>query len=126
MALREVPAAGRPRAPDMILVGPRGVGKTATVSAFAELCAGYEMIGLQAAAGTAGLVDSLLGTARTRIASGAGPWQRAKDAFESITTVTANSPPARRAPLDQGQDRAYWRCGEELESLRRRLERRQH
>jgi hypothetical protein len=73
----------------VILTGPRGVGKTATVTAFAELGLpqGYEVVNLQAAAGNAGLIDSLLSRARDRIEAGSGPWQRAKRAFERIGAV---------------------------------------
>lgn len=86
LMLSDVAAAGRVRALDMILVGPRGVGKTAAVSAFAGRAReqGFEVINLQAVTGQAGLVPSLLRQASSRIADGAGPWQRAKTLFERI------------------------------------------
>jgi hypothetical protein len=84
-SLSEVPAGGRVRAHDIVLTGPRGVGKTATVSAFADLSTDYEVVGLQAAAGNVGLVESLLNVARARIEAGSGPWGRAKRAFERIS-----------------------------------------
>jgi hypothetical protein len=70
----------------MILAGPRGVGKTVTVSAFADLAKeqGFEVVNLQAVSGHAGLVEALLQRARTRMAEEAGPWQRARKAFERI------------------------------------------
>jgi hypothetical protein len=89
LMLSDVAAAGRVRATDMILVGPRGVGKTATVSAFANLSReqGYEVVSLQAVVGQPGLAVSLLQRARARIAEQAGPWQRARAAFERIGGV---------------------------------------
>jgi len=88
MALNDVPAGGRVRAPDIILTGPRGVGKTATVTTFAELSTDFEVVNLQAASGNAGLIDSLLNEARSRIEAGSGPWQRAKRAFERVGGVS--------------------------------------
>jgi hypothetical protein len=76
----------------VILAGPRGIGKTAVLLAFGDICreSHYEVINLQAAAGNAGLIDSVLGEARERIESGAGAWQRAKRAFERIGAVNVN------------------------------------
>lgn len=89
LVLNDVVSAGRVRAQDMILAGPRGVGKTVTVSAFADLAMkqGFEVVNLQAVSGHAGLVESLLQRARTRIGEEAGPWQRARKAFERIGGV---------------------------------------
>ena len=84
-SLSDVPAGGRVRARDIVLTGPRGVGKTATVSAFADLSTDYEIVVLQAAAANVGLTDSLLNIARARIEAGSGPWNRAKRAFERIS-----------------------------------------
>jgi hypothetical protein len=115
-ALNDVPAMGRVRARDVILTGPRGVGKTATVTTFAELSRpqGYEVVNLQAAAGNAGLIDSLFAHARARIEAGSGPWQRAKRVFERIgafnvtiagtgagvTVRDATGPPRATSPED--------------------------
>src|SRR5680860_172264 len=84
LVLNDILAGGRVRAQDMILVGPRGVGKTVTVSAFAKLAKdqGFEVVNLQAVSGHTGLVEALLQRARTRLAEEAGPWQRARKAFE--------------------------------------------
>ena len=73
----------------MVLVGPCGVGKTATVSAFAALSReqGFEVIGLQAVTGQAGLVQALLAQARARLAEDVGAWQRAKVFFDRISGV---------------------------------------
>lgn len=89
LVLNDIVAGGRVRAQDMILAGPRGVGKTVTVSAFAELAKdqGFEVVNLQAVSGHAGLVEALLQRARTRLAEEAGPWQRARKAFERVGGV---------------------------------------
>lgn len=89
LMLSDVAASGRVRALDTVLVGPRGVGKTAAVSAFAQLASeqGFEVIALQAVTGHAGLVSALLQQARVRLAEGAGPWQRAKAFFDRINGV---------------------------------------
>ena len=88
--LNDVTATGRQRAPDMILTAPRGVGKTAAVLAFQDLCQeqGFEVVRLQAASGNAGLVESLLRRARARAEEGPGPWRRAKRTFDRISGVT--------------------------------------
>lgn len=85
----DVAATGRVRALDYVLVGPRGVGKTATVSAFAALTRdqGFEVINLQAVSGQAGLVQALLQQARARLSEGAGPWRRAQSFFDRITGI---------------------------------------
>ncbi len=90
--LNDVAATGRQRAPDMILTAPRGVGKTATVLAFQDLCQdqGYEVVRLQAAAANASLVDSLLRRARSRVEQGAGPWARSRRACERIAGVNVS------------------------------------
>lgn len=90
--LNDVAVRGRVGARDVILAGPRGIGKTAVLLAFGDICreSGYEVINLQSAAGNAGLIDSVLGEARERIESGAGAWQRAKRAFERISAVNVN------------------------------------
>lgn len=89
LVLNDIVSAGRVRAQDMILVGPRGVGKTVTVSAFADLAKqqGFEVVNLQAVSGHAGLVEALLQRARTRMAEEAGAWQRARRAFERVGGV---------------------------------------
>jgi len=89
LMLSDVAASGRVRALDTVLVGPRGVGKTATVSAFATLSRnqGFEVINLQAVTGQAGLVQSLLAQARARLADNIGPWQRAKTFFDRVSGV---------------------------------------
>lgn len=92
MVLNDVVTEGRVRAQDMILSGPRGVGKTVTISAFAQLARdqGFEVVNLQAVAGQGGLVHGLLQRARTRVEEEAGPWQRARQAFERVGGVNLN------------------------------------
>ncbi len=89
LVLNDIVADGRVRAQDMILAGPRGVGKTVTVSAFADRATkqGFEVVALQAVSGHAGLVEALLQRARTRLAEEAGAWQRARKAFERVGGV---------------------------------------
>lgn len=89
MVLSDVVADGRVRAQDMILAGPRGIGKTVTISAFADLARqqGFEVVNLQAVAGQGGLVEGLLQRAQARLEEEAGPWQRARKAFERVGGV---------------------------------------
>ena len=89
LLLNEVATAGRLRAQDLILVGPRGVGKTVTLTAFGQIATshGFEVVNLQAVAGRAGLVESLLQRAASRRAANAGAWTRAKAAFDRIASV---------------------------------------
>lgn len=111
LMLNDADSRGRVRAQDIVLVGPRGVGKTATLSAFGALAKtqGFEVVNLQAVVGQAGLVESLLQRAQTSIAAEAGPWRRTREAFERLSGVNvsvagfgaglstreATSPPAR-------------------------------
>ena len=90
--LNDVAVRGRVGARDVILAGPRGIGKTAALLAFGDICreSHYEVVNLQAAAGNAGLIDSVVGEGPERIESGAGAWQRAKRAFERIGAVNVN------------------------------------
>lgn len=89
LMLNDVDARGRVRARDTILVGPRGVGKTAALSACAELARdqGVEVVNLQAVVGQTGLVDSLLQRAQVRIDADVGPWRRTRAAFERLSSV---------------------------------------
>lgn len=108
LVLNDVVTGGRVRAQDMILAGPRGVGKTVTVSAFADLARkpGFEVVNLQAVSGHAGLVEALLQRAQTRIAEDAGPWKRARHAFERFggvnLTVAGFGAGVSTHPRDEG------------------------
>ncbi|MGE4428252.1 MAG: AAA family ATPase [Solirubrobacteraceae bacterium] len=86
LMLNDVGVQGRRRATDLVLTGARGVGKTATVSAFSDIAREqhFEVVELQAAAGAGGLVGGLLQLARERIDAEAGPWQRARRALERL------------------------------------------
>lgn len=90
LVLHDIATVGRPRAQDIILVGPRGVGKTVTLTTYGNLAAsrGFEVVNLQAVAGHAGLVESLLQRAASRIEKNVGPWTRAKKAFDRIANVS--------------------------------------
>lgn len=86
LMLNDTAARGRVRAKDTILVGPRGIGKTSLLSAFADLARqqGTDVVSIQAVLGEAGLIESLLQRARTLTAAEAGPWARARGAFERL------------------------------------------
>jgi len=88
--LNDTSAVGRVRALDMILTGPRGVGKTATLTAFgtAATAQGFEVVNLQAVRGQKALVASLLHRAQSRIQQGARHWERARKGFERVAGVT--------------------------------------
>jgi hypothetical protein len=90
--LNDVAASGRQHARDIILHAPRGVGKTATVLAFEDMCLreGFEVISVQAAHGNTTLAESFLRLAAARIDDGAGPWRRARRAFDRITGVNVS------------------------------------
>lgn len=90
VGLNDVAVTGRARAQDVILVGPRGVGKTVTLTTYGRgaVVSGFEVVNLQAVAGHAGLVESLLQRAAIRIDKQAGPWQRAKHAFDRIAGIS--------------------------------------
>ena len=90
LMLNDVSASGRARARDLVLVGPRGVGKTVTLTALAHHAAeqGFEVVTLQAVAGQAGLAATLRQRARSRAAERAGPWRRATAAFDQLDSVT--------------------------------------
>lgn len=90
LVLNDVAAIGRPRAQDLILVGPRGVGKTVTLTTYGQVAAGngFEVVNLQAVAGHAGLVESLVQRAATRIEKESGPWRRARRAFDRIAAIS--------------------------------------
>ena len=93
LALSEVSTQGRARAADVILVGPRGVGKTVTLTTYGQIAAGagFEVVNLQAVAGQSGLVESLLQRASSRVAEQAGPWTRARQAFDRVASVSVGA-----------------------------------
>jgi hypothetical protein len=87
LMINDLASRGRVRAADLILTGPRGVGKTAAMSAFGELCGeqGFEVLKLQPAGRRPSVVSALLQRAREGLDEQAGPWQRAKQAFERLS-----------------------------------------
>lgn len=90
LMLNDTSAVGRVRAMDVILTGPRGVGKTATLTAFGAVAAaqGFDVVNLQAVRGHRALVDSLLQRAHSRIQHGAGHWERARKGFERVAGIS--------------------------------------
>lgn len=115
LLLNDVATAGRSRAQDLILLGPRGVGKTVTLTTFGQIAGahGFEVVNLQAVTGRDGLVESLLQRAASQIAGNAGPWTRAKKAFDRVASVnvgvagfsaglSTRALPASSARLDPG------------------------
>jgi hypothetical protein len=92
LMLNDAEIRGRVGSRDTILAGPRGIGKTAMVFKYGDLAReqGYEVVNLQAAAGTASLIDSLVRHADRRAGAGAGPWERVKRAFERIAAINVN------------------------------------
>lgn len=90
LGLNDVVTVGRVRTQDMILIGPRGVGKTVAVSVYGSQAraTGFEVINLQAVAGRTGLVASLLERSARGIERQSGPWTRARRAFDRIARIS--------------------------------------
>jgi hypothetical protein len=59
--LTDLTTGGRVRAKDIVMTGPRGIGKTATLTEFHKIGEehGFDYISLQAVAGRGSLVDGL-------------------------------------------------------------------
>jgi hypothetical protein len=91
--LSDVGGAGRKRAHDIILRGPRGVGKTVLLSRFQQLAEtqGYDTISLQAASGVGGIVDGILASAKDRLSQQRPAWQRAKDALQRLGAINVTA-----------------------------------
>ena len=91
--LSEVGGAGRKRAQDTILRGPRGVGKTVLLSRFQQLAEeqGYDTITLQAAAGVGGIVEGIVERAESRLRQQRPAWQRAKDALQRLHAINVTA-----------------------------------
>lgn len=115
LGLNDVATVGRVRTQDVILIGPRGVGKTVAVSVYGDeaRASGFEVINLQAVAGRTGLVASLLERSARGIERQSGPWTRARRAFDRIARVSfgvagvsmgieAHSKPTKDTRLDPG------------------------
>lgn len=89
LRLNEVAADGRAAAEDLLLTGPRGVGKTCALTVLADRARGqgFEVINLQAVRDERTLVTSLIRQADAAVAAGRGPWTRAKRALERFAGV---------------------------------------
>ncbi|GGL89417.1 AAA family ATPase [Nakamurella endophytica] len=90
LGLNDAAVVGRIRAQDLLLLGPRGVGKTVALTTYGRRAAagGFEVVGLQAVSGQGGLVESLLQWADRRAAEHSGPWRRARASFDRIASVS--------------------------------------
>lgn len=80
---------GRAAAEDLLLTGPRGVGKTCALTVLADQARslGYEVINLQAVRDEPTMVASLIRQADAAVAADKGPWMRAKQALERFAGV---------------------------------------
>lgn len=89
LRLHEVGGGGRAAAEDLLLTGPRGVGKTCALTVLADRARerGFEVINLQAVRGERTLVSSLVRQADAAVAAGRGPWTRSKQALERFSGV---------------------------------------
>lgn len=87
--LSELQTSGRKRSVDLILSGPRGVGKTVTLTEFHKIGAesDFDSISLQAVSNRGSLVEALLYRADERIREEAGPWVRARHALERLGAI---------------------------------------
>lgn len=85
----DVAAEGRVAADDLVLVGPRGIGKTSTVEALGERASehGFEVLSLQAVRGESGLIGSLVETAAQRIADPVSPSRDPRTVAEALATL---------------------------------------
>lgn len=92
LMLNDTGARGRVAAVDTILVGPRGVGKTALLKAYGHEADrhGSIVLSVQAVQGGEGLIGSLMQQARTQTQAEAGPWRRARAAFENVAGVNVS------------------------------------
>jgi len=90
LMLSRVNSEGRRRALDIVLTGPRGVGKTAVLTEFGRIAAaqGCATVELQAVSGHGGLIDALLARVQAELASGVGVWQRMRSVLGKIGGLT--------------------------------------
>ncbi len=80
---------GRSAAEDLLLTGPRGVGKTCALTVLGDHARerGFEVINLQAVRDERTLLGSLVRQADPAIAADRGPWKRARKALERFSGV---------------------------------------
>jgi hypothetical protein len=87
--LDAVSADGRDSGDDLLLSGPRGVGKTCLLSAFSDdaKAVGFEVLSLQAVDGSPTLIGSLIRQAEDAVVAGRKPWKKAQAALERFAGV---------------------------------------
>ncbi|WP_162802261.1 ATP-binding protein [Ornithinimicrobium murale] len=85
--LNSVAAQGRVAARDMLLTGPRGVGKTTMLTAYGRAASeqGFDVVNVQAIRHHESVVDALITKARTKLEDGAGAWVKARNAVERLS-----------------------------------------
>ncbi|MGI8523155.1 MAG: AAA family ATPase [Nocardioides sp.] len=88
--LSELEFRGRVGGEDLILCGPRGVGKTVLMSRFAVIAdqLDYEVIQYQAAAGNVGLVEAVARRAASRLDAQVSVWAKVRRSFENVAGVS--------------------------------------
>ncbi len=86
LVVNDVLAGGRVHARDLLLLGPRGIGKTVALTRLGQVAeaAGYAVIDLQAVRGQVTLIDSLLDHAEEQLQSRDSPWQAVRRHVESL------------------------------------------
>lgn len=87
LMLNGLTAQGRVAAEDMLLTGPRGVGKTTMLTAYGEAASeqGFEVLNLQATRHHVSIVEALLTKARSKLEEGKGAWAKARHALERVS-----------------------------------------
>lgn len=87
--LGELGYRGRVGAEDMILRGPRGVGKTVLMGRFTEVAraAGYEVLSYQPAGLGTGVVESIVEQAADKLDDQASAWTKVRRSFEKVAGV---------------------------------------
>jgi len=88
--LDELAFRGRVGARDLILTGPRGVGKTVLMSRFVDAArrTGYQTISYQPAVRQVGLVASVVARAAERLDAQDSVWGKVRRSFDNIAGVT--------------------------------------
>ncbi|OLT43958.1 hypothetical protein BJF86_13455 [Serinicoccus sp. CNJ-927] len=90
LTLNGLVAQGRVAARDMLLTGPRGVGKTSLLTAYGKAAREhhFEVVHLQAAQHHVSLVESLAGQARARVEKGESVWRKAQGALTRLSGLS--------------------------------------
>lgn len=114
LMVAETAQRGRFAARDMLLTGPRGVGKTVMMSQFASLAQrqGFVVVPLQAVRGHSDLMNGIVRRVVGEAEASEGPWRRARAAFDAMTgfslgplsvTRQAGAAPASPRSVDPGE-----------------------